>query len=62
MIATNGKLCNFCIEENNEEFDKCRENPYYFMTKYMTVNGEPFATPMSEKSFNEIFKKLSPKS
>ena len=35
------------------EIKKCKDNPFYFATKYLTVNGEPFTTPYSEKEFNE---------
>jgi len=57
-IATNGKLCNFCIEENNIEFEKCKSNPYYFFTKYCTINGRKATTHFSEKDFNEIVKQI----
>ena len=55
-IATNGKLCNICIKYNNEEFEKCKTNLYYFATKYLTVNKKPFITQLSEKEFNKQFK------
>lgn len=37
-----------------EEFNKCKENPYYFATKYLTINGKRFTTSLSEKDFNNI--------
>ena len=37
------------------EIVKCRDNPYYFATNYLTVNGKPFTTPLSEKAFNSYF-------
>ena len=37
------------------EFNKCKSNPYYFATKYLTINGEPFVTNLSEKAFNMFF-------
>lgn len=55
-LATNGNLCNICIEENNQEFEKCKQNPYYFYTKYFTVNGKKATTSLSEEEFNELFK------
>jgi len=50
-------------QEIQEEILKCQESPYYFATKYLTVKnhkGEiiPFKTHLSEKQFNEMFKKL----
>lgn len=54
-IATNGKLCNICIEENNEELDKCKQSPYYFYTNYWTINGQKATTMLSEEEFNKIF-------
>jgi len=38
---------------------KCRENPYYFATTYLVVDGKPFTTPMTELAFNDYFNKLS---
>lgn len=42
-----------------EEIKKCRENPYYFATTYLTVQnhiGETvkFTTPMTEEEFNRM--------
>jgi hypothetical protein len=46
-----------------EEYRKCIESPYYFATKYLklthakkTIN---FSTPLTEESFNEMFKFFS---
>jgi len=49
-------------EEQKEEYNKCRNSPYYFMTKYMTVNGKPFTTELTEEEFNKkvkIYKELT---
>ena len=54
-IAVDGDLCNICIEE---ELEKCETNPYYFATKYLTINGEPFTTVYTEQEFNYYFKNL----
>lgn len=48
------------------EIEKCNKSPYYFATKYLTVNGKPFETRLSEKIFNARFigegrRKLNPK-
>jgi len=45
------------------EILKCKENPYYFATTYLTIktpNGEtvPYTTRLSEEIFNKIFKEL----
>lgn len=42
-----------------EELDKCKDNPYYFATRYLTVNGKPFTTGLREHQFNAMFKALS---
>ena len=47
-------------EEILIEIKLCKENPYYFATKYLTVTnhkGEKvkFQTPLDETSFNKIF-------
>ena len=36
------------------EMQLCRMNPHHFTTTYMTVNGKPFATRLSESQFNEL--------
>lgn len=41
-----------------EEMEKCKANPYYFFTKYITINGKPATTLLSEDQFNEIFLKI----
>jgi len=55
-------------EEQNEEdkrifwpkeIAKCKQSPYYFATKYLTVNGKPFSTKFSQSEFNKRFFKLS---
>lgn len=57
-IATSSSLCNICIEQNNKEFEKCKTNPYYFATTYLTINGKPFTTILTEEEFNKQFKYL----
>jgi hypothetical protein len=44
-----------------EEILKCKNNPYYFATKYLNVKSplgvtQPFKTPLNEENFNSIFK------
>ena len=43
-----------------QELHKCKINPYYFYTKYMTVNGKPCTTRLSEQDFNDYFFKVIP--
>jgi hypothetical protein len=38
-----------------QEIEKCKASPYYFMTRYYTVDGEPFETLLSEAEFNRLF-------
>ena len=50
-------------DEILKEYFKCKNNPYYFATKYITVKnyrGErvPFSTPLTEEEFNNMFNKL----
>ena len=35
-----------------EETEKCQSDPYYFMTKYVTINGEPYIPAFSKELFN----------
>ena len=44
-----------------EEFEKCKANPYYFMTTYATINGEKFKTIISEESFNKYIEYIQNK-
>lgn len=64
-LAVIDKLCNFCVEEELEEFEKCKNNPYYFATKYFTITHnnktEKFTTKYDEKKFNELFYHLNGK-
>lgn len=41
------------INEQLIEIEKCQKSPYYFATTYLTVNGKPFKTHLSEESFNK---------
>lgn len=43
---------------NEEEIKKCKESPYYYATKYLSVNGKPFKTRLTEEEFNREFFKL----
>lgn len=50
-------------EEIKQEILKCKNNPYYFATKYLTVKNHfgqtvPFQTSLSEEDFNEMFKQF----
>jgi hypothetical protein len=45
------------------EIKKCIKSPWYLANKYLTIKDAdgrilPFITHLSEKEFNEIFKKL----
>lgn len=47
-------------EDIFDEVEKCRENPYYFATTYLTIKNSdgdvvPYTTHFSEERFNEIF-------
>ena len=44
-----------------EELKKCKENPYYFATKYLYIlNNDsdkvPFTTMLTEEEFNKMIK------
>lgn len=45
-----------------EEYEKCKKDPHYFATKYITVsfNGAKykFTTRLSKEEFNNMFFKL----
>lgn len=57
-IALVNGLCDICIKENELEFNKCKESPYYYATKYLKIKGKPFTTLLNEKEFNYQFNKL----
>lgn len=57
-LATHYDLCEFCAEEWLQEYEKCKTNPYYYATKYLTINGKPFTTLLTEEQFNNEFKSL----
>lgn len=40
------------LDEEVKEFERCKESLWYFMTKYMVIEGRPFTTPLSEEEFN----------
>jgi len=44
-----------------EEQEKCSASPYYFATKYLTMNGKPFTTRLSEEEFNKWFEESNTK-
>jgi hypothetical protein len=37
------------------EIEKCKNDPYYFFTHYITVNGQLATTEMSKDHFNSLF-------
>jgi len=41
--------------EHSLEYDRCKKSPYYFATKYLTINNKPFVTNYTEDEFNEMF-------
>lgn len=45
-------------EEIQEEIRKCKESPYYFAAKYLTLNGRSFTTMLTEKQFNKYYKDM----
>ncbi len=40
------------------EMAKCKASPYYFATKFLSVNGKPFSTKFTQSEFNKRFFKL----
>lgn len=45
-------------KDPEKELEKCKKSPYYFATKYLTINGEPFRTRYAEKEFNKMTKQF----
>jgi hypothetical protein len=41
------------------EIIKCKDSPYYFATKYLTVNGKPYTTHLTEEQYNTQFHNLT---
>ena len=48
----------FTNENIMEELQKCNKSPYYFATNYLTRDGKPFTTNLTENEFNRRFKEL----
>lgn len=46
-------------EVSQEEMQKCKDNPYYYFTTYITINGEPATTNLTEEQFNKQFRELT---
>lgn len=40
------------------EAKRCRDDPHYFYTKYIRINGQPATTSMSKVIFNDIFNQV----
>jgi hypothetical protein len=45
-------------EEQQAEWEKCVASPYYFATKYLTLEGKPFTTQLTEVEYNRRFAEL----
>ncbi len=43
-------------EQMQQEVEKCRNSPYYFVTHYWRANGKKFTTPLTEEEFNKQWK------
>jgi hypothetical protein len=47
----------------NEEYQKCKESPYYFATTYLEVSTPigmmKYTTILSEEEFNKKFKEIN---
>lgn len=41
------------------EIEKCKNDPYYFFTKYVTVDGKPATTFLPRDVFNDFFNNYS---
>lgn len=56
-VLFNGQIRNLHddIYSQKEEIQRCIKSPYYFATKYLTVNGKPFRTLYGELDFNKFF-------
>ena len=37
-----------------EEIEKCSKSPYYFMKNYVSIDGDPFITVLSEQQYNDM--------
>lgn len=46
-------------EDIKSEIEKCNNDPYYFFTKYVTVDGKPATTFLSKEVFNDFFNNYS---
>lgn len=70
IAVINDEYCNFCYEDlilNKpdpiddkvmNEVEKCKSDPYYFATTYLTINGKKYTTPLTRDEFNQIFNQV----
>ena len=56
LVGGNGRVL---TEGEANEFTRCLRSPFYFATKYWTVNGALFTTLLTEDEYNSIFFKYS---
>jgi hypothetical protein len=48
-------------EEVIAEIEKIKANPYYFVKKYMIINGKPPEIAMTEEEYNSLINQLKNK-
>jgi len=54
------KMVDLAFESGStEELNKCLASPYYYAMNYLTLNGKPFKTNLTEEEYNERFKFLA---
>lgn len=38
-----------------KEYEKCKNDPHYFATTYIVIDGKPFTTRLAKHHFNSFF-------
>lgn len=46
------------MNDNLNEYEKCKNDPHYFYTKYVNNNGKKVFTHLTKEQFNELFDKV----
>lgn len=52
LLKEKSKLEKEIAELDVAEMEKCKNDPHYFVTTYMTINGNPIITMLDKEAFN----------
>ena len=56
VVEETNKLYKELAELDAIEMMKCKNDPHYFATTYMTVDGKPVTTMLNKEEFNKVIR------